>query len=80
MKKSLTVLLAVLMMLFAVGCYGNTQGTTRSFRGYDGMNSDGFYNGVYDGTMRESYRNLPATNAPNVNHMPGANAPSANIW
>jgi len=58
MKRTLTVILAILMMLFAAGCYGNTahDGTTRS-RAYGGGVTRGrAYNGAYDGLYRDGNR------------------------
>ena len=59
MRKTITVAVAVLMMLSATGCYGNaaTDGTTRS-RGLSGQNATadgttrygaGAYGGAYSG-------------------------------
>jgi len=57
MKRTLTVILAVLMMLFAAGCYGNTtpDGTTRS-RAHGGTTRGHAYGGTYDGLYRDGSR------------------------
>ena len=58
MKRTLTVILAILMMLFAAGCYGNAtpEGTTRN-RAHGGSVTRGrAYHGAYDGLYRDSNR------------------------
>ena len=58
MKRTLTVILAILMMLFASGCYGNTaRDGAMGGRAYGGNVTRGrAYSGAYDGLYRDANR------------------------